>query len=248
MEENLISVVMPAYNAEKFIEQAIQSVLIQKVKLELIIIDDASKDQTENIVKKYCMDNRVIYLKNASNLGVARTRNIGVWKAKGRYIAFLDADDWWEQEKLEKQLALMQQKKMALCYTARKLYSHQGEDLHKIISVQTDLTYQELLQGNRIVCSSVLIKREAALEFPMEHDEYHEDYMVWLKCLKKYKKAYGINEPLVSYRLSKEGKSRNRFKSAKMTYGMHRYMGMSISQALFYTGLHLYNGVKKYWR
>lgn len=247
MEADLISVIMPAYNAEGFIEQAIQSVLIQEVNLELIIINDASIDQTEHIVQKYCTDDRIIYLKNIDNLGVAKTRNIGIEKARGNYIAFLDADDWWEKEKLARQLHLIRQKDAVLCYTARKLYNHKGEDLQKMIHVQELLTYKELLHGNCIVCSSVLMRRDVALEFPMEHDEYHEDYMLWLKCLKKYNQACGIDEPLVSYRLSAGGKSRNRIKSAIMTYGMHRYMGMKILPALIYTGWHLLSGLKKYW-
>lgn len=132
-----------------------------------------------------------------------------------------------------KQLRLIKEKEAVLCYTARKLYSHRGKDLKRIIHVQESSTYQELLYGNSIVCSSVLIRRDILIKLPMEHDEYHEDDMLWLKCLKKYKRAYGIDEALVCYRLSTNGKSRNRIRSARMTYGMHRCMGMNRLEAFF---------------
>ncbi len=242
----MVSVVMPAYNAERFIGQAIESVLEQDVRLELIVINDASTDGTEEMIQTYLKDERMVYVKNVCNQGVAESRNIGVKRAKGDYIAFLDADDWWERGKLGKQVKVLKEKGAVLCYTGRKLYSQDGKELKGIIRVKEALWYQQLLYSNWIACSSVLWKREVALEFPMKHDEYHEDYMVWLECLKKYGMAYGIDEPLLCYRMSKKGKSRNPIKSAKMTYGMHRCMGKSLLSAAFYTGSHLMNAIWKY--
>lgn len=246
MKEAIVSVIMPTYNCAAYIEKAIDSVQEQEVDWELIIIDDASEDSTEEIVQAYLEDNRIRYYRNDRNMGVSYSRNTGVSYAKGEYIAFLDADDWWEADKLKKQLELMKKKNAVLCYTGRKLYSNEGWDLQKSIHVKDSITYQQLLCNNSIACSSVLMKREIALEFPMSHDEYHEDYMVWLKCLEKYGQACGIDELLLCYRLSPNGKSRNHFKSAAMTYGMHRCMGKNAMKALFYTGCHLINAVKKY--
>ena len=239
----MVSVVMPAYNAERFIEQAIESVFQQDVRLELIVINDASSDRTEDIIQTYLKDERIVYVKNACNQGVAKSRNIGVQRAKGEYIAFLDADDWWEKGKLKKQVKVLEERGAVLCYTGRKLYNQEGKELKGIIPVKEILRYWQLLYSNSIACSSVLWRREVALEFPMKHDEYHEDYMVWLKCLKKYEVVYGINEPLLCYRMSEKGKSRNPIKSAWMTYGMHRCMGKSLISAAFYTGSHLMNAM-----
>ncbi|MBP3542706.1 MAG: glycosyltransferase family 2 protein [Lachnospiraceae bacterium] len=246
MKGKKVSVVMPAYNCAAYIEQAVQSVQKQQVDWELIIVDDASTDMTETVVKSYLADERIQYYRNKQNMGVSYSRNLGVSKAAGKYVAYLDADDWWEEDKLEKQVALMEEKQAVLCYTGRELFRDDGTALKKQLHVKETVSYTELLRGNVIACSSVLMKREAAQEFPMSHDEYHEDYMTWLLCLKKYGQACGIDEPLLCYRLSQEGKSRNRIKSAYMTYGMHRLMGKNAVQALYYTGCHLINAVRKY--
>ncbi len=92
----VVSVIMPAYNAQKYIAKAIESVLCQNVPLELFIIDDCSTDHTAEIAGKYVDSGRVILLRNERNLGVAESRNIGIRRAVGKYVAFLDADDWWE--------------------------------------------------------------------------------------------------------------------------------------------------------
>ena len=107
-KEKKVSIIMPAYNAEKYIEEAIYSVLAQTHKeWELIIIDDCSSDNTEQIVLKYVSkDTRIRYLKNPVNLGVSKSRNLGIKKSKNDWIAFLDSDDCWENDKLEKQLKL----------------------------------------------------------------------------------------------------------------------------------------------
>ena len=132
----MVSVVMPAYNAERFIGQAIESVLEQDVRLELIVINDASTDGTEEMIQTYLKDERMVYVKNVCNQGVAESRNIGVKRAKGDYIAFLDADDWWERGKLGKQVKVLKEKGAVLCYTGRKLYSQDGKELKGIIRVK----------------------------------------------------------------------------------------------------------------
>lgn len=246
MEKIKVSVIMPAYNCERFIEQAIQSVLIQKVPLELILIDDASKDNTSNIVQNF-LDNPVIfYIKNKKNQGVAAARNQGVKLAKGEYIAFLDADDWWESKKLEKQIDKLEETNCVFCYTARKLYTQDGICKNKVISVKEYLTYKMLVKTNSIACSSVLIKAEIAKKYLMEHDEIHEDYLTWLRILQKYKIACGINEPLLNSRLTENGKSRNKLKSIKMTYGVYRYIGIGKISSFAYVLRHLSYSLLRY--
>ena len=240
----LISVIIPAYNAQKYIRQAVESVIQQTTDadIEVLVIDDGSTDSTKEIVyelQEECrnrkMDHREICdCPNEKNMGVAESRNNGIRKANGEYIAFLDADDWWENEKIEKQLQALEASKAVLCATARELVRADGKTLDRIIEIPECIQYQALLKTNCIPCSSVILKTEVAREFYMCHDELHEDYIMWLKILKKYGNAIGVNEPLVKCRMSEGGKSRNKLKSARMQYGVYRYIGFNRMKAFYY--------------
>lgn len=180
-------------------------------------------------------------------MGVAESRNNGIRKANGEYIAFLDADDWWENEKIEKQLQALEASKAVLCATARELVRADGKTLDRIIEIPECIQYQALLKTNCIPCSSVILKTEVAREFYMCHDELHEDYIMWLKILKKYGNAIGVNEPLVKCRMSEGGKSRNKLKSARMQYGVYRYIGFNRMKAFYYMIYYTINGIRKYF-
>ena len=162
---------MPVYNGEKYIARAVQSVYAQDVPLELIIIDDGSVDGTREVLIPWENRPDFVYIKNERNLGAAGSRNRGVSVAKGRYVAFLDADDWWEEGKLAAQLAALEMTGDVICSTGRDLMNPDGTFTGKYIPVKSRLDYHELLKHNSINCSSVLILREVALEFPMEHDD-----------------------------------------------------------------------------
>ena len=247
METIDVSVVMPAYNCEKYIGKAIESVLAQNVSLELIIVNDCSKDNVDKVVDRYTKDERVRYIHNEKNLGVALTRNKGVSLARGKYVAFLDSDDWWEKDKLEKQLKLMEEKDCVLSSTAREFVTADGEPTGKIIGVPSVVTYKKLLLGNLINCSAVLVKKEIIEKYDMKYDDAHEDYITWLNILRDYGDAYLINEPLLKYRLSEEGKSRNKAKSAKMHYMSLRYIGFGRIKSFFYFIAYAFNAVCKYF-
>ena len=247
MSQIEVSVIMPAYNCEEYIERAIKSVLKQEVALELIIINDCSKDNVEQIINKYIKDKRVVYVKNEENLGVAKTRNKGVSLAKGEYIAFLDSDDWWESRKLSKQLNALKNSDCVMCSTAREIYTSEGETTGNIIKVPERITFKKMRYGNIINCSSVLIKKDIMSKYDMTYDEAHEDYITWLKILKKHGDCIGINEPLLKYRLSKGGKSRNKLKSAKMHYKSLRYAGFSVFKSCIYFVTYAINGVIKHY-
>ena len=185
MNKPLVSVIMPVYNGEKYIRKAVESVYEQEVSLELLVIDDGSTDHTEEVLSAYEGREDFRYIKNQQNMGAAGSRNRGVGLAQGTYIAFLDADDWWEDQKLQKQLRALENTGDVLCSTGRDLMTPEGMPTGKYISVKSRLDYKELLKHNSINCSSVLLLRKVALEFPMEHDDSHEDYITWLKVLKK---------------------------------------------------------------
>ena len=244
--EILVSVIIPAYNCERYLAQALDSALEQQVPLEIIVINDCSKDGTETVVRRYLKYPQVRYVRNEKNLGAAGSRNRGVRLARGKYVAFLDADDWWEKDKLEKQVKLAEEKRAVLCCTGRALMNPDGSFRGKTIPVSERITYRRLLAHNCINCSSVLLLRRVALEFPMEHEDSHEDYITWLKILRKYGEAYAVNEPLLKYRLSDSGKSGSKWKSARMTFKVYRYMGFGPVKSVLCFMSYALNGLWKY--
>ncbi len=243
----MVSVIMPVYNSRATVREAVDSVLRQEVPLELIVIEDGSVEPADDIMKSYADDSRVRYLKNHNNMGVSATRNRGVREARGEWIAFLDADDYWADGKLARQLKRLEQTGGILCCTARELMTAEGMLTGRVIPVKDVLTYEDLLGQNWINNSSAVVKRDVLLEFPMEADEVHEDYLLWLRVMKKYRKAYGINEPLLKYRVDKHSKSGNKLHSAVMTYRTYVKAGLSRPRAAVSFLRYAVNGVKKYY-
>lgn len=259
-ERPLVSVVMPAHNAERYIIQAIESVYHQRgdFAIELYVVDDASTDRTQDVVRDWqanqesaekiadCCSCTLIYKRNPHNLGAAETRNQAIKLASGEFLAFLDADDWWQEDKLLRQIELLRRKNASLCATARELMRADGRSMGKTIGIPKEITYEMLLRTNTIPCSSVVIRTDVAREFYMKHAELHEDYILWLNVLKKYGKAYGIDEPMLKSRMSEGGKSRNKLKSAKMQFGVYRYLGFGFLKSCYYFVQYAVNGVRKY--
>ena len=246
----MVSIVMPAYNAVKYIHRAVESVLRQTyTDWELLIVDDGSADGTEQLIQNLIeMDERIKLVKNRENIGVAETRNRGVELAKGEWIAFLDSDDIWHPDKLQEQLELYQRNRTPFIFTGSGFMDASGELLNYELSVPETIGYRELLKQNVISCSSVLIRKELAQKYPMEHSEkMHEDFAVWLSILKQeHIKAAGVNKPLLIYRISEKSKSGNKWKASVMTFRVYRYIGLSILHAVYYWLCYVYRSVKKY--
>lgn len=247
MTEINVSVIIPAYNCSHVIVQAIESALKQDVSVELLVINDCSPDNLDETMKVYSNEPRIRYLKNNTNLGVAATRNKGVSLARGKYVAFLDADDWWSTDKLKIQVHALEQSGAVICSTARELVTPEGNLTGKIIPVSEVIQFESLLKNNCINCSSVLLPTKVAKEFPMEHDDAHEDYITWLRILKGYGEGIGINKPLLKYRISTTGKSGNKFKSARMTFKVYRIIGFGFLRSIYYFSCYALNGIRKYW-
>lgn len=245
----LISVIMPAYDAEKTLAQAVQSVISQTYcNWELLIIDDCSKDNTYALMQKLQRNSsKIKILKNNQNSGVSESRNKGVQVASGSWIAFLDSDDIWAPNKLEKQVKLLtRNKEAAVLFTGSAFMNADGEMSEYKLSVPKAITYRQLLKQNLISCSSVMVKADVIRQFPMKYDDMHEDYAVWLQILKQGYIACGINEPLLIYRLSTNSKSSNKKKAALMTYKVYRYLGLNHIQAMYYFVWYAFKNLKKY--
>ncbi len=221
---------MPAYNAAKTIRDSIKSVQLQTFQdWELIVIDDGSKDCTADILREMAsVDNRIRFLQNEKNSGASYTRNRAVELARGEWIAFLDSDDLWMPEKLEKQLMLSKKyPDMAVCYTASAFIDEEGKPYEYVMTAIEMLDYNTLLHKNLMSCSSVMIRTSIMRKIKMPNDNMHEDYYVWLCVLREHKVAYGINEPLLVYRICSNSKSSNRVKSAKMLFNSYIAVGYS---------------------
>lgn len=245
----IVSVIIPVYNCIEYLGQAIDSVIAQEVPVEIIVVNDSPWQDLTEFIQPYKERTNLVLIVNEQNLGVAEARNIGIQNAHGRYVALLDDDDYWMPGKLKKQLAVLKNTKGALCFTARELMDADGTPLNRVIHAKERVSYHSLLKNNVINCSSVIMPIEVAKEFIMGHDHLHEDFILWLNILKKYKYAYGIDEPLIRYRLTYGGKSGNKLQSAKMTYGVYKHMGYGRLRAGWYFLCYAVNGVRKYgWK
>ena len=246
--EALVSIVMPAYNCEKYVVEAINSILAQTYRnWELLVLDDGSKDNTLRIIEEFSQkDSRIKALPNGKNMGVSATRNRGIELASGDWIAFLDSDDMWEPFKLEKQFQVVEKKSAEFLFTGASYINEEGEPFKGIFEVPEKVTYKKLRNQNVISCSSVLVKKKYFENIKMEKDEMHEDYAVWLRILKLGVTAYGVNEPLLIYRISRNSKSGNKMKTVKMTYKVFRFIGINPIGSAYYMANHVLGAARKY--
>lgn len=244
----MVSIVMPAYNAAKTIRSSVESIQAQTVTdWELVVIDDGSKDDTAAILSELAAsDSRIRFLQNEKNSGASYTRNRAVELAQGEWIAFLDSDDMWKPEKLEKQLRLAgEHPDMVICYTASSFINDDGEPYGYVMEAIERMTYKMLLRRNLLSCSSVMIRASVMKGIKMPNDRMHEDYYVWLTVVRECGVAYGINEPLLVYRLCANSKSSNRIKSAKMLFNSYRAVGYNPLTAALLMFRYTFHSVSK---
>lgn len=243
----LISIIMAAYNTEKTIEQAINSVLSQTyTNFELLVVNDCSTDRTAELVKSIAAkDSRVRLISNVKNSGVSYTRKHGLEEAKGSWIAILDSDDAWAPKKLEKQIDLQRRTNADLLFTGSAFMDSDGQPIDWYLAAPAEVTYRQLLKQNVLSNSSALVRKELYTKYYAVGDGMHEDFAIWLSILKDGRKAYGVDEPLLIYRIAKSSKSGNKFKAAKMNWNTYRYIGLNPVEALYYEVWYMVkNGIK----
>ena len=208
---HVVTVVIPAYNREDVLEKSVRSVLEQSYReLELILVDDGSGDGSARLIRDYLAsapeESRIRLLCKPVNEGAARARNTGLDAARGRYIAFLDADDLWQSDKLARELSFMKERNAGFVYTAYVFGDEYGNPTRKAVRVPETLTYRQALSRTIIFTSTVLADTEkidrSLLKMP---DVGSEDTATWWRILREGNVAYGLDECLVIYRRPKGG-------------------------------------------
>lgn len=249
---DVVSIVTPMYNASKYIDTSIRSVLAQTYQnWELIVTDDCSTDDSRAIVESYARrDARIKLIKLAGNSGVALARNASIRAASGRYIAFLDSDDAWHPCKLEKQIAFMRLNGAKLSYTAYKKFAEDevadmnGTD--RMLAVPAHIEYEQLLVSNVIGCSTVVYDSHAIPKRYMV-PVGHEDYVMWLDILKKYGKAHGLNEALTAYRVRENSVSGKKLTAARYQWHIYNHIEkLPLWKSLGYFLAYAYRGYRKF--
>lgn len=242
----LISIITPVYNAENYISKAIESVKEQTHKnWEMILIDDCSIDNSEVVIQKYLTDLRIHYLKMEKNSGGARARNKGLEIAKGKIIAFLDADDQWKPEKLEKQLMFMLNNHYAFTFTS---YEILGQKENKIVQVPHKLSYSDFMKNTIIGTLTVMINTNIVGPIRLVDVQKDHDSMTWAELLKRGYFAYGMNESLAYYRKVPGSISNNKFRAVKNHWNnCRRIQKISFFKCTYYFIFYLFNAIKKHY-
>ncbi len=201
MKEDLVSIVTPTYNCGKFITETIESVIEQTYKnWEMIIVDDCSKDNTQEIVKKYLKnDKRIKYIKFEKNQGAAIARNTAIREAKGRYIAFLDSDDLWSKDKLEKQINFMNKNNYDFTYTNYEEIDENSKLLGIRVTGPKKITKKGMYNYCWPGCLTVMYDAEKIGLIQINDIKKNNDYAMWLKVCKKAN-CYLLDANLARYR------------------------------------------------
>ncbi len=220
----LVSVITPTFNCGAYILETIRSVQAQTFdNWEMIIVDDCSTDDTKEIVGQACeKDPRIKYVRLKTNSGAAVARTEAMKLAKGNYMAFLDSDDLWKPEKLEKQLAFMEENRYPFTATAYEKIDESGRKLNKIVNVIDRTSYNRLLLDCPIGNSTVMYDVDKMGKFEVPNIKKRNDDALWLKMLKQEKYIYGLQEVLMEYRVRPNSISSNKLSLVKYHWKLYR--------------------------
>lgn len=222
--KELVSIITPTYNCAEYIAETIESVQNQTYQnWEMIIVDDCSIDNTKDVVQPYIeADSRISYYELKQNSGAAVARTTSMKMAKGDYMAFLDSDDLWYPEKLEKQIAYMKKNNYAFTCTKYEQIDENSELLGKIIKVIPKTNYNRLLLDCPVGNSTVMYDVTKMGKFKVPDIKKRNDDALWLRMLKKEKYIYGMDEVLMKYRVRKNSISSNKMQLIKYHWHLYR--------------------------
>ncbi len=248
VDENLVSIITPAYRVEKIVQETIDSVICQTYQnWELLVADDCSPDGTASVISSAAnADTRVKLISCPVNGGPAAARNAALAQARGRWIAFLDSDDLWLPNKLEETIRHAVANEAALTFTGFRRISFDGGEIGRYIAVPEFLSYQDLLGNTAIATSTVLIDRRLVGDFTMKK-VYYDDFVCWLGILKQGFKAHGLDMDLMRYRVVPNSVSRNKRRSAAEVWNTYRLIErFGIAKSAWYFSRYAINGFRKY--
>ena len=245
----LVSIIMPCYNAERYVAQSIESVLAQTYQnWELLITDDCSTDKSVEIISKYSKnDERINVMVPDEHQGIARTRNMSISRARGRFVAFLDSDDIWYPEKLERQVNYMLENDLAFTYTSYELIDWQGNPKNKTVKDAGVMSYKKYLRNTIVCCGTVVIDREKTGHFATPIIRTSEDMSLWLSIMKRGFDAYPVPGPLHKYRITPGSASSDKINAACDVWRVYRKMEkLSLAASVFNFVCYTFNAVKKH--
>ncbi len=238
--KELVSIIVPVYNVKKYIVETMDCVRRQTYdNWELLLVEDGSSDGTAEAIEDYVKrtgDERIRLIRQPSNMGAARARNRGLAEAQGRYITYLDADDLWVPEKLERQLAFVQGKQAAFAFTGYEFADENGEGTGKVVRVPETLSYKEALKNTTIFTTTVMFDTarigKDMLEMPIIKSE---DTALWWKVLRSGYTAYGLDENLVKYRRAGKSLSSNKLEALRRIWNLYRKAeGMNVISSAYH--------------
>lgn len=247
--EPLVSVVIPVYNASKYLARTLDSALKQTHKnLEIILIDDCSKDDSLKIMHEYEQkDPRIKVLESEKNQGVAAVRNRGIQAATGEYIALLDSDDVWVEDKVERQITLLKENNAQIAYSSYSFIDENDQPIMHPFIVPENVSYKQMLYCNEIGCSTAIVEAALFKKHPFNKEFYHEDYVLWMELLSIPAKAVGISDVLVYYRYSSGSRSFNKVNAAKQRWVIYRQaLNLNFFQSSTAMLGYIFNAFKKY--
>ncbi|WP_035668998.1 glycosyltransferase family 2 protein [Flavobacterium sp. 83] len=224
METPLVSIITPSFNSEKFIAETIQSVQNQTYKnWELIIVDDCSSDATVSIVTKMALlDNRIQLFQSKKNLGTGIARNTAVTKCKGKYISFLDADDLWKSQKLERQIDFLKTNNLPFTFSFYDCINEEGKSLNRTVEAPRNLSYRQLFFCNYVGNLTGIYDVDYFGKIAISSIRKRQDWMLWLTILKKIKTAQPIPESLAFYRIRENSISASKLDLLKHNFAVYR--------------------------
>lgn len=245
--EKLVSVIMPAYNVEKYISASVKSVLDQTYKnFELIIVDDCSKDKTVEIINSF-NDERIVLIRNKKNEGTIVSRNKALKYAKGKWIAFLDSDDIWHKEKLEKQLDFMLKNNYNFSYTEYEKIDENGNNLNVLCSGPKVVNKTKMYNYDYLGCLTVMYNADVVGLIQIDENVgLNNDYAIWLKAI-KYSNCFLLKKNLAKYRVRKQSLSHSSlFRNIESHYVLYRVADKSsVLESVVLTIRNMFFGVIK---
>ena len=240
MKQDLVSIVTPVYHAQDYIKETLDSVLAQDYNAwEHILVVDGADDPTILHIQEYIEahgDANIRLVIQETNQGAAHARNRGVKEAAGRYIAYIDADDLWRPDKLSKQLAFMEEKGAAFCFSGYEFGDENAKGTGKIVKVPETINYRQALKNTTIFTSTVVFDTKVIpkedIRMPIMKSE---DTALWWKILRSGQLAYGLNENLVTYRRPAKSLSSNKLEAVRRIWNLYRKAeGLSIPVSIYY--------------